>query len=277
MAGRRAARRKAGGRKRRSIQSKRFPGDGLTAWPRIVERLRRAQRIALFLDLDGTLVPFRDRPEKVRVPRHVNDLLERLAGHKWMTVTMVSGRRVTDLMRLISAKGVRLYGIHGAERVGKARTINRDSRAALTATRFNAGRLFRDIPKIRIEDKGLSFAVHYRGAMPMAGRIAKERLLEIMKPFRALLRLQEGDRVWEVIPSELRGKGATVQSLLSKLPRKTLGIYMGDDATDEPAFRVLRRGITIHVGRRWPTKANFHLANPPKAIRFLQMLERELP
>jgi trehalose 6-phosphate phosphatase len=238
--------------------------------------MRRARRIALFLDLDGTLVPLRKRPEDVRVPARVNDLLGRLAGRRKMFVAIVSGRCVWDLSRLIDGKGVHLYGIHGAEEEGKARAIERKSTVALTAARLYARLGFRDMPKVWIEDKGLSFAVHYRGARSAAKQIVKEILLEGMKPFQGILRLQEGDGVWEVIPKELRGKGAIVRALLGKPLRGALGIYMGDDASDEPAFAALRRGITVHVGGVRKTKARFRLARPSDTIRFLCILEKEL-
>lgn len=212
----------------------------------------------------------------MRVPARVNELLGRLAGHRKMLVAIVSGRCVRDLRRMIDAKGVRLYGIHGAEEEGKARRTTPESTVALTAARLYARLWFREMPKVWIEDKGLSFAVHYRGARPGAKQIVKEALLNGMKPFRAVLRLQEGDRVWEVIPKELRGKGAAVRALLGNASRGTLGIFIGDDATDEPAFGALRRGITVHVGRRRRTKARFRLAEPSDAIRFLGMLEKDL-
>lgn len=221
-------------------------------------------------------MPLRKRPEDVCVPARVNDLLGRLAGRRRMFVAIVSGRCVWDLRRLIVAKGVHLYGIHGAEEEGKARAISPDSTVALTVTRLYARLWFRDMPKVWIEEKGLSFAVHYRGARSGAKKIVKETLLDGMKPFRSVLRLQEGDRVWEVIPKEVRGKGATVRALLAKPLRGALGIYMGDDVSDEPAFAALRRGITVHVGGGRQTKAIFRLAKPIDAIRFLGMIEREL-
>jgi trehalose 6-phosphate phosphatase len=56
-----------------------------------------------------------------------------------------------------------------------------------------------------------------------------------------------------------------------------LPIYVGDDLTDEPAFRVLRKGITVLVGPRRPTNAHFSLRNPAQVGVFLERLERLLP
>jgi trehalose 6-phosphate phosphatase len=65
--------------------------------------------------------------------------------------------------------------------------------------------------------------------------------------------------------------------MLRDLGTTFLPIYVGDDLTDEPAFKVLRKGITVLVGRRRPTNAHFWLKNPSRVSVFLERLERLLP
>lgn len=259
------------------LHAKSVPHDALRAFPQIAERVRNARQCALFLDLDGTLVGFRRRPEDVQLSGHVKSLLERLVRHKKVSVAIVSGRRVSDLKRLVSVEGIRLLGVHGAEQLGRTKNLSRQTSFELETMKLYARLSFCTMREIWIEDKRLSFAVHYRGAKAPAVRSVKQTMLQGFEPFRGRLRILKGEMVWEVLPKELQGKGEAVRGLMRKFPPGTLGIYIGDGATDEPAFAALRRGITVHTGRDQNTQAEFRLQNPAAALRFLGMLEREIP
>lgn len=72
------------------------------------------------------------------------------------------------------------------------------------------------------------------------------------------------------------GKVLLVLTLLSTLPQPTLPILVGDDVTDESAFRALPRGLTIRVGNHPRTKARFRLQNPEEVRTFLDRLQAEI-
>ena len=127
-----------------------------------------------------------------------------------------------------------------------------------------------------IEDKGPILGVHVRGVAASVRRRTSDVVQEVMGRFQPALGVLPGSKVWEVIPRELQGKGATVRALLREMPPATLPIYLGDDATDETAFAVLRHGITVCVGGRRPTKARFDLRSPQEVRTFLKELESEL-
>jgi trehalose 6-phosphate phosphatase len=90
------------------------------------------------------------------------------------------------------------------------------------------------------------------------------------------VRLLRGRDVWEFLPWEFKGKGAAVRALIAEFPCPVLPIYIGDDVTDETAFRVLPRGITIRVGKPRRTRAIFELRNPDDVVRFLIQVEEEI-
>jgi trehalose 6-phosphate phosphatase len=255
----------------------RYPHYLSRRWPAIAARLRGADLCALFLDFDGTLVTLRNRPEDVRVPARVRRILGRLACHPHLVVALVSGRSVWSLRRLLKENRVRYFGLHGAEADGIPPTLSRKTKLVLGRARLDTHMLLRSLPGIWIEDKGLSFSVHYRGARPATVRAANKILLNLLAPLRHALHVLEGDKVWEVLPVEFEGKGATVKSFMRELPAQSLGIYIGDDGTDESAFAALADGITIRVGRTRGTKAHFYVRNPAGVLNFLARLERELP
>ena len=126
---------------------------------------RSAEGLALFLDVDGTLLEIAGTPEEVRVEARLHDVLDRLRRRLLGAVALVSGRPISDLDRLFELSGLPAAGLHGLER----------RRADGTVIRAAGDRLPDDMrrrldafagahPGVLIEDKGAALALHYRGA-----------------------------------------------------------------------------------------------------------------
>lgn len=248
-----------------------------TAWPEIRARVRGASQLAVLLDFDGTLVKLRHRPGDVRVPRRVERILQSLVGHPNVFVAIVSGRRLRDLQTMLAVRGVHTFGLHGAEREGKQTALSRSTRRALARAKRDVRSELGILPGIWLEDKILSLAVHYRGASPAIIREAHAALVKILAPLSPNLSVLSGEKVWEILPHEIAGKGAAIQELLGARAGQTLAIYAGDDAADELAFAAIPDQITVHVGKKPSTCARFIIPSPAEVLRFLTRLERELP
>jgi trehalose 6-phosphate phosphatase len=230
----------------------------------------------VFLDFDGTLVRLRRRPIEVRVSRRIRRVLEGLARHSNVYVAIVSGRRLRDLQSLFGVERVHIFGLHGAEREGEKAALSRGSRRALGRAKREARLDLGIMPGIWLEDKVLGLAVHYRGASPTIVREAHAALLRVLAPLRRNLSIMDGEKVWEILPREIAGKGATIQELLGARAARTLAIYAGDDVADEQAFAAIPDQITVQVGKKNSSCARFFLENPAEVLRFLARLEREL-
>jgi trehalose 6-phosphate phosphatase len=246
------------------------------AWPETIERVREAQFRLVVLDFDGTLARLRRRPEHVRFSERGKKTLRKLAGLEKVLVAVVSGRSLKVIEGAIGVEGIRYIGLHGAARNGQSIAPGLESLRAIVGAREDAQSEVASHPGIWIEDKGLMFAVHYRGARRASVRAADRALRGIAEPLRDNLRILNGDKVWEVMPRETPGKGAAVLALLAELPQATAVMCFGDDATDEEAFAVLPTEITVKVGRRRETRARFYLRNPGEVLRCLARLEKEL-
>jgi trehalose 6-phosphate phosphatase len=246
------------------------------AWNEIKAQICNAQLCALLLDFDGTLVKIQRRPWEVRVPQRTKRLLERLSLNPKLFVAIVSGRRYQDLRTRIGIESLRYIGLHGAEEDGKSITIGTDAGRILLAAKCEAQKQIASMRGIRIEDKGLSFAVHYREATPPVAGAARSCLLQLVLPLHQSLKVFEGAMVWEVLPHEIQGKGAAARALLNTLPAGTPAIYIGDDETDESAFRSLSDEITVRVGRAKGTHAKYYLRNPGDVYDFLVRLESQI-
>jgi trehalose-phosphatase len=247
----------------------------LERWPQVEKRLRAAKRVALFLDFDGTLVPLCRRPEDVRLDSTTRRLLQRLARHPRLTVVVISGRQRRDTMRRIKVGGLQYLGLYGLERGDPVPPASPAYAVLRRARRLLAARMS-GLPDLWIEDKRLSFAVHYRGATADTVQQARHILRETLKPLESVLRVQPSKKAWEVLLREAPGKGAAVADILKELPAGTLPIYVGDDTTDESAFAVLAKGVTVRVGALRHSKARYKLRSPAEVLNFLERLEVDI-
>jgi trehalose 6-phosphate phosphatase len=260
-------------RKRRAISDVRNLAG---AWPEVLARIRDAEHRLLLLDFDGTLVRLRRHPDDVRFSARGRKILQRLAGHANLTIAVVSGRELEKIQSLVGVEGIRYVGLHGAERAGETTVPSIAARQMVEAALTAAQTGLAGLRGIEIEDKRLSFAVHYRGARPPAIETASRVVADIVAAANDKLRILCGKKVWELLPREFPGKGFAVLELFARLPENKIAIYFGDDETDEEAFSVLPGQITVNVGGAGNTHASFYVRSPSDVLNFLSRLEKEL-
>src|SRR5215831_17796693 len=246
------------------------------AWSEVSECLRSAHHVALFLDFDGTLAPFRLRPEAVSLSDGTRRVLQRLVRHPQLKIFLLSGRRRRDVEHRVGVAGISYLGLHGWEG-RKAAVPGPIMRSLLRSAKRQLQDRLAGLQGVWIEEKGPIFTIHVRGASPTTAGKAGSFVRQVMTSFEPHLHILPGNHIWEVIPRELPGKGAAVRMLLREMPAATLSLYLGDDTTDEFAFTALPEGVTVCVGDRQPTKARFRLCGPREVRRFLERVERELP
>ena len=242
-------------------------------WGEVAARLKAAEHLVLFLDFDGTLTPLRHRPGDVWLDADARKAVERLARHPRVDVCLISGRRLADLRRRARISGVSYVGLHGWEREGKP---HRAVPEFLVNLKRSLPKRLRELTGMRIEDKGFSVGVHYRGAPAAAVRRARVLVQECLRPHRGQFRLLKGKKIWEILPAEVAGKGAAAREILAELDRAALPIYLGDDTTDEAAFEALPRAITVRVGPTRRTRARYRLRDPREVWDFLARLKEEI-
>jgi trehalose 6-phosphate phosphatase len=271
------------GKRRRPESSSNKMRSLLGDWAAVAGRLHEANSVALFLDFDGTLAPLKDDPREVVLNRAARTALMRLAGSPGVRVCIISGRRLADLRTMVGVPGVSYMGVHGGESFGKAggeelpqdvARIVAEARRELTA-RLNGAVSPNGSGNVSIEDKGMAFAVHHRRAQAEEAAHAREILGQVVEQFGGALWIVTGDRVWEVLPREIRGKGYAARRQWRLQPAGALPIYIGNDDTDETAFGTLAAGLTARVGAARKTRARYFLRNPAEVGRFLEKLGQE--
>jgi trehalose-phosphatase len=244
------------------------------SWSRVARRLRSGRTIALFLDFDGTLTPLRLRPEDVRLDDATRGTLLRLARSPRFRVWVVSGRRRADVRARVGVPGIRYLGLHGWEDRASKRLPD-ETRQVVSCARNWIGSLLLSTPGIWIEDKGVTFAIHYRSVSEKGVRDARRLLRGVLEALEGSLHVVRGKKVWEVAPREMEDKGVAVKQELSAIGRETVPVYIGDDLMDEPGFDACSSGVTVRVGRVCRSKARYRLSSVAQVHRFLENLGRE--
>ncbi len=257
-----------------------FPGEtpnALDALPEIARRLG-TMRLAVFLDYDGTLTPIVDRPELAVLSDDMRATLTTLARH--CPTAIISGRSLDDVKALVGIEELFYTGNHGFELEVPGSRARQHRGGDHLATIARAARslepLIAPIDGAFIENKQYSLSVHYRLAPADCVAEIKAFVDEAVARL-PLLRTHQGKMVFEIRPRIEWDKGKAVQWLLEALDLDTddvLPIYIGDDATDEDAFRtLLGRGIGVLVTNdRRPTAALYTLRNTAEVLECLEKL-----
>ena len=243
---------------------------------------RRGDRLAVFLDYDGTLTPIVSHPEDAWLSESMRQTLRSLVAR--VPVAILSGRDLNDVRGRVLVEGIVYAGSHGFDIAGAGglrRQLGNVYLPVLGAAENELREALDDIAGAQLERKYFSVAAHYRNVNENDARKVAAAVEGVAARHRELRRI-DGKKVYELLPDIDWNKGKAVLWLLETLEierGKALPIYIGDDRTDEDAFRALeKRGVAILVGERpQPTAANYCLNNPEEVERFLEELVTRLP
>jgi trehalose 6-phosphate phosphatase len=251
-------------------------------WPVFEEAtqgLARAGRILACFDYDGTLVPIRPTPEEAIAEPPVRDALSALARVPGVDVAVVSGRPLDDLRNLVPSDGLWLVGHHGLS-VQSPRGVEPSmvdesvAKAALEPLRTEARAIVSAGEGLRFEDKGSGVALHYRNAPRPVARQAAEAFRKAAGRLEGFS-LLEGKEVLEVRPAGV-DKGRAVRALHDRIDPDAAIAYVGDDTTDEDAFRAvadLPDALTVKVGEE-KSAARYRVDGPEDVLDLLHRLAR---
>ncbi|MEA5389468.1 trehalose-phosphatase [Haloarculaceae archaeon H-GB11] len=247
--------------------------------PTLAERLEDEGELFVGLDFDGTLAPIVTDPESASIRPESQRWLRELAAHPDVALAVISGRALDDLVERVDLDRIIFAGNHGLElRYGDRTVVHPDAATAQDAMAALAERLRRgaaEIPGTRVEDKSLTLTVHYRET-PSDREAEVETLVEdALADVEPDLELVAGKQVYEIRPAVDWDKGAAVAALSDASPAAT-AVYVGDDTTDEDAFRTVQPdGVGVKVGPEEDTAATVSLADPAEVEAFLAWLARD--
>ena len=216
----------------------------------------KGDTVGLFLDVDGTILDLAPTPDAVEVPLALLDELSSLERRLGGALALVSGRPIEELDKLFAPLRLRASGVHGSE----IRYAPGESSRPLATKRLpdeavtRLSRLIKEFPGTFVENKGVSFAVHYN----FDGSRVDELCVSLVKLARQVkeppLEVIGGRKVYEI---KLAGfdKGVAVERFMARAPfTGRRPIFIADDRVDRPGFdkAIALGGLALSVGAELP-------------------------
>jgi trehalose 6-phosphate phosphatase len=246
-----------------------------SALEHVEEITARSDQLAVFLDYDGTLTAIVSDPKEALLSDSMRQTLQALVTRA--SVAVLSGRELDDVRNRVAIEAIAYAGSHGFDIAGPHGLHRQEAIEFLPALDVAEKQLrekLAGIAGVLIERKRFSIATHYRNVNESDFPKLERAVSEVAARHRELRRM-EGKKVYELLPCTDWDKGKALLWLLENLGLehgKVHPIYIGDDRTDEDAFRALgQRGVGILVSEEpRPTAASYSLKDPAEVERFLR-------
>ncbi|XP_020236993.1 probable trehalose-phosphate phosphatase 3 [Cajanus cajan] len=269
-----------------------------------VMSIAEEKEIVVFLDYDGTLSPIVDDPDKAYMSDAMRAAVREVAY--CFPTAIVSGRCKDKVYEFVKLRNVYYAGSHGMDistPLGSSKCedqkhqIKAFDEKGNDVVHFHPAKEFlptiQEIIKVlkentariegsMIEDNMFCVTVHYRRVKNDEDvGVLREMVESIMKAYPSF-HISRGRKVMEIRPNVNWDKGRALRYLLESLRfdnfNNVLPMYLGDDRTDEDAFKVIR-----HIGRGFPiivssvakeTEASYSLRDPTDVLTFLIRLAK---
>ena len=254
-----------------------------TILQRLLAAYPRGERLVLVFDYDGTLTPLVAHPRLAHLDPALRDVLARLAATPRVTVGVVSGRGLDDLIGMVGLEGLSYGGSTGLELelAGERRipTEALESRALLDALRAAAEIGLTAYPGAWVENKPFGFTVHYRQLAPDRIEPLRTDMADLLEPHAAGLHVLDGPLAIEVVPAIERDKGTALRAIVAQSgDQPATVLYAGDAANDAHALAAAAElgGIALGVGPEPPAEAAWRLPDPAALTELLAALAEAL-
>ncbi|XP_038999878.1 probable trehalose-phosphate phosphatase H isoform X2 [Hibiscus syriacus] len=250
----------------------------------------KGKQIVMFLDYDGTLSPIVEDPDRAFMSKKMRKTVRKLA--KCFPTAIVSGRCRDKVYKFVKLAELYYAGSHGMDiKAPEIRSkSNRDNEPLLfqPASEFlpMIDEVYRQLvdttkstPGAKVENNKFCVSVHFRCVNEKRWSELAQQVRSVLKEYPKL-RLTQGRKVLEIRPTIKWDKGKALEFLLESLGYANCSdvfpVYIGDDRTDEDAFKILRdrgQGFGILVSK-FPkeTSASYSLQEPGEVMDFLRRL-----
>lgn len=253
----------------------------------ILDRLAAAycsgQRLALIFDYDGTLTPLVDHPRLAHLDPALRETLGRLAALPRVTVGVVSGRALDNLISMVKLDALSYGGSTGLELyIAGERRVTHEALAScalLDPLCVLVEGSLAEYPGAWVEKKPFGFTVHYRLLATDWVKPLRMQTLSLLEPHLSNLRLLDNPLAIEVLPAIGQDKGTALHSIVAHGGAEPVTVlYAGDGLNDQPALQVAAEmgGIPLGIGPEAPAVAEYRLPDPVSLHGLLAALTEEI-
>ena len=227
------------------------------------------QKMALFLDFDGTLVDIAETPDNIFLRKKTVTLLENLTKTLNGAVAIVTGRPISEIDKFLNPVLLPIAGKHGAEIRNAKKQISKITGVDLV----QIVEQFASFSKIHagtfVENKGVCVALHFRGSNLTDDKV--KAWVEDNIHLGSSLKCYFGKKICEIQSANF-DKGYAISQLLKHAPfKERLPIFVGDDTPDEDGFNFVNKigGLSIKVGKDSTSNAQFFTKNLNETYEWL--------
>lgn len=241
------------------------------------EWMDAAEGLTLGLDFDGTLAAIGADPEETEIYPGSREAVEQLVDHPNVDVTVISGRELADVAERVGIDGIDYAGNHGLEmRIDGEMEVHPEAVAARSAIEKLCADVRSEldhVPGCFVEEKGVTASVHFRQTPEEYVEEVIATVEELAEACGEQIHVVAGKQIREIRPAVDWDKGRVVARLDERAPDGWRTMYVGDDTTDEDAFRALQpSGIGILVGDRPDTDADYRIESHEQVPSLLEWL-----
>ncbi|KEH34903.1 putative trehalose-phosphatase [Medicago truncatula] len=252
----------------------------------------KRKQIVFFLDYDGTLSPIVADPEKAFMTRKMRATLKDIARN--FPTAIVTGRCREKVFNFVKLAELYYAASHGMDIMGPTKNRSAEKSNVNKAVLFQPASQYlpmidevykillektKSVSGAKVENNKFCLSVHFRCVDEKSWAPLAEKVRLVLNEYPKL-KLTQGRKVLEIRPTIKWDKGKALEFLLESLGYKNSNdvfpIYIGDDRTDEDAFKVLRRrgqGVGILVSSvPKETDASYTLQDPSEVEHFLRRL-----
>jgi trehalose 6-phosphate phosphatase len=233
----------------------------------------RDEQIALFLDVDGTLLEIAATPDRVRVPSSLRNTLQLSCERQHGALALFSGRSLEEIDELFYPCRFPASAMHGVEiRVSSGRVIRPEfDPAMLDSARRWLKLLQKENRGLLMEDKGIAVAMHYRLSPGLASEVEvvmKEMAAELGESFV----VRHGKCVFELMPRGFDERTAIEFFMNEREFAGRTPVFVGDDEFDEVGFQAVNDmgGHTVRVGDLALTAARYRFSTVSTVVAWLR-------
>jgi trehalose 6-phosphate synthase/phosphatase len=243
---------------------------------KIIKSYYQSKNRLIFLDYDGTLVPFAATPQSAKPDAELKNLLNSLAKDPRNEVVIISGRNKGDLAGFFESPALGLVAEHGAwvrDIQGKWKTTGDFNTDWKEIVKPILERYKQRTPGALVEEKNYSLVWHYRRVNPELAAVRVAELKETLYFLTANLKVEvaEGNMIVEVKNAGIN-KGRAAKNWIDKKHWDFM-LAVGDDLTDEDLFRELPDfAYSIKVGLA-PSRAKFRFKTQSEVRSLLKDLK----
>ncbi|HET7754766.1 MAG TPA: trehalose-phosphatase [Anaeromyxobacteraceae bacterium] len=230
----------------------------------VVDDIAR-DRTFLAFDFDGTLAPIVDERSEAQMRPETLALLRATA--LLYPCAVISGRARADVAaRVADVPLAAIVGNHGAE--AGFGPLDRELVALVRTWADELQRTLAGAEGVEIEDKRFSIALHYRRAR--SWQDAERVILAATASLQGATAFG-GHAVVNVVPAGAPTKGDALRALCARNGTSS-AMYVGDDSTDEEAFRSEVVGTSIRVGENIDSAAQYFVPDQAGIDELLRQL-----